>query len=511
VWILPVSTWLPRGALALPAAAFLLVLIVAPVLPAFFTHPGLAPTRDDLVTAWLALLIGAPLIAGFSFVLGRRRGGGLGASAWRGLLLTLLLATPGWSRVGSYVSRWDHLDPNDASFRIGASARSLVGSSGRYAFLTTHHQFDSDGPSHAIAVDLTDGSWQELGRAGDEFWPVGNYRNTSAVPFVARFGASDTLGRHFSTYAEADAALERWIVLDADTLATKAVAHQRDLPDPFRASEEASRCERIANALWLPGGQRVWMQDRQLVTDATDGGVRVLNESKMTRSSWALPIGHGMRLFGTNGVVVYDALREQRFEIPNSVTVHFVRPGRWLVSRDLDPQHHRETCLYDPESGAFTPLPQPIAKCEFPIFLDDGRCLAIARDPDAIREAAARHGASPPGSLSVVDLDTGARESIALPPWFEGGLQYAELEGRTPAGALVIKLAPSRSGAGWCHARVDLAAHRMVAAGDANQYCNELLGCTDESTLYVVAGEQRLLRGHFGSAAFDLVFPKAAR
>ena len=93
-------------------------------------NPGLKVPASALDVGRWALVPGALLVAWLSFR-GRRFGGAWG-SAWRGLLVTLLLFTPAWGYVADRASDWRHFDPRDAACRLDWG---LVGVGGRYAFL----------------------------------------------------------------------------------------------------------------------------------------------------------------------------------------------------------------------------------------------------------------------------------------------------------------------------------------------------------------------------------------
>jgi hypothetical protein len=202
---------------------------------------------------------------------------------------------------------------------------------------------------------------------------------------------------------------------------------------------------------------------------------------------------------GANGWnVIYDAIREQRFERPDGIENPYVRPGRWLVQRNADRQRHREQCLFDPTTGACSPLPESVAKAEFCTVVDDGRMLALLHVPADPRRR----------TLAFVDPESGACEAVELPPWFGGELHSCDVTGRTPDGALVVALRDADRKKDTCYARLDLAARRLVAARGGNAPYTVLLGCPDEETLILVEGGRRLIRAHFGGARTELLFPR---
>ena len=85
-------------------------------------------------------------------------------------------------------------------------------------------------------------------------------------------------------------------------------------------------------------------------------------------------VGHGFRFWKNGKAQVYDLSRERRFELGDGFHEVWVRAGRWIVEHDVDDQRHREQCLFDPDTKAFSPLPPSIAKLDF-------EYVATARQP----------------------------------------------------------------------------------------------------------------------------------
>lgn len=165
LWIFAVAMWLPRGELAVPATALCLAAFILPMHLLLEANPGLkVPVSAMNVGRW-ALVPAAILVAWLSFR-GRRFGGAWG-SAWRGLLVTLVLFTPAWGYVAEKASDWRHFDPRDRICLCDGS----IGTGGRYAFLNAA-AIDSSGrhgPNHAILVDLETGEWRRVGSPRDRF------------------------------------------------------------------------------------------------------------------------------------------------------------------------------------------------------------------------------------------------------------------------------------------------------------------------------------------------------
>ena len=163
-WVFAVSCWLPRGALALPATGLLLALFG---LPFYFMNqawPYIRPTPGDLIAFMAVLGVGAVVVAGVSFVRGYRFGRGIGAAAWRGLVVTVVLFVPTYAYAGYRVHEWHDLDINDKSFVI---RDGWVDVTGRYAYVNTSVLVRGfRGPFHALRIDLRD---MEASTAGEDW------------------------------------------------------------------------------------------------------------------------------------------------------------------------------------------------------------------------------------------------------------------------------------------------------------------------------------------------------
>ncbi|MFI5401465.1 MAG: hypothetical protein ACHQ1G_00800 [Planctomycetota bacterium] len=188
LWIFAVAMWLPRGELAVPATALCLGAFILPMHLLLEWNPGLKLPASAMTVGQWALIPGALLVAWLSWR-GRRFGGAWG-SAWRGLLVTLLLFTPAWGYVADKASDWRYFDPRDPICRLH---RGWVGVGGRYAFL--NGRAPGSRPNHAILVDLQTGEWRKVGAPGDYF-SVKAYRPEATQPVVAHVvDASDVSTR----------------------------------------------------------------------------------------------------------------------------------------------------------------------------------------------------------------------------------------------------------------------------------------------------------------------------
>lgn len=167
LWIFAVAMWLPRGELAVPATALCLGAFVLPMHLMLAWNPGLhVPASAISLGCWV--LIPAALLVAWASFRGRRFGGAWG-SAWRGLIVTLILFTPAWGYVGKRVSDWRYFDLRDPACEVNWAFQGA----GRYAFLNASCR----GPSRAVILDLETGAWRTVGAPRDHFWPV---RETAA-------------------------------------------------------------------------------------------------------------------------------------------------------------------------------------------------------------------------------------------------------------------------------------------------------------------------------------------
>jgi hypothetical protein len=162
--------WLPRGELAVPATALCLGAFLLPMHLLLEWNPGLKLPASAMAVGRWALVPGALLVSWLSWR--GRRFGGAWASAWRGLLVTLLLFTPAWGYVGKKVSDWRYFDLRDPRCEL---VSAYQGAGCRYVFLNAH----CDGPSRAVILDVQTRAWRTVGGPLDTFSPVsgtGAYR-----------------------------------------------------------------------------------------------------------------------------------------------------------------------------------------------------------------------------------------------------------------------------------------------------------------------------------------------
>ena len=184
VWVFAVSSWLPRGALALPGA---LVTLGAFALPVYFAWSAFRlplPRPVYFVTGFVLLLAGGVAATWWSFAGGRRFGRGIWSSAWRGLLLTLCLFTPAWAYAAAEVHDVTSA-PDVARARTFIGGRPQFGPGFRYAFVDAYTKRlvapNGAGVPKPIVVDLHTGEWRAVGQPGDHFRFAVGYGATPRV------------------------------------------------------------------------------------------------------------------------------------------------------------------------------------------------------------------------------------------------------------------------------------------------------------------------------------------
>ena len=319
-WMLAVSCWLPRGALALPATGLLLALLGLPLYLIYSTHWGLAPTETVAFLFALGVPIGAVGIAWLSFVRGYRFGRGIGAAALRGLLASVLLVAPAWAYAGYTAKEWRSLDTADPGFGIEGG---IPGEGGRYLFLNGRRYIPilgRPGPVHPLIVDLKTGTARVAGEPGQRFVREG-WMQFSSREAVA-INAHRLVVLQIATKRADDGAVRHWNAYYDGRTGERVKSGWSHLPQP-----EVDALRR-AGDLRLPEGCQVW---------ASAGlGYGVFNSSKRRME-------------------YYDPFRDRLYDKNRFPKYWFmqIRPGRWVAL----PKNSQQPVLLDPDTGEAEPLP----------------------------------------------------------------------------------------------------------------------------------------------------------
>jgi len=538
LWSIAVSIAFPRSTIALPAAAFVLGVLVAPILVACAWARGgwaglatataswssplavLRTSSDALAWALRILVVAAPVVAALAFARGRMVERGRWRAAWIGGVAALALFTPGYAWTAMRVADFRRLEVHDPTFRIGLW--SCVSTNGRFAYVNVWNATDDAPPrltvlpepgvrpTHALRVDLVDGTSHAIAAVGARVGILGGATIHSCAPFVciddpaaamrpAHFGPEAGRAHHDSRLVP---------LLDADTGAP----FRADLDEAFASARDdaGARQQRLANALVLPDGGRAWIERGHVVRSDASGTVRALPDSDVTPSNRIVltgsSFGHGV-LLGRGEY--YDVLRERRFAVPEPLSVRWIHAGQCVVWNPVRTSSRGgvtggEWLRWDPDARTVAPI-VGLASDEKHLesihgMADDGRLFVAT---------VARPKAEPfAPRLALLDPDTGARESIELPEatrsW-EGVAVF--IQARTPSGVPVMSLADL----GWkrvVFARFDLERRRFEVANTGLAEHVELVGCDSEDSILVNDG-RRLLRAWFGRPGVEVVFPKS--
>ncbi len=528
-WIFVVSIWLPRGTLAAPAAVLVLALLLAPCAVMFWVYPGMELHGPELVALYVGVIAIAPFVAGISFVRGRRRGRGPLAAATIGLVTSVALLTPAYGWTAHRVAEFLCVDPSLVTFRMDP-AIAVVSRDVRHLVVGAYHDLendarvswgyspgDGDTPLHALFIDLDDGSWREIGPPAATLHVPGlDARGSAATAAFVAIVAPTVSAAVSSNAADHDPCSERrspkidWFDLSNGERCDATVTDEL-LAARGRLGGEL---QRSTNAIHLPDGRLVWLQDGGLVTDDGVGGVRQLPDSACRQQYpcyTALDRGFGALL---DHWTIYDALRERRYSLPESLDVYWVRSPSWIAySLERTPIVQRYIC-FDPETSSRTPiagLRERETICE---LVADGRLLVVGSGTvvkGGVRPYAEPRGESESGpGVVLLDPESGARTSLAIPGWPGGRCCRMREVGRTPVGAQLLEMESASIRKAWsaCIGRLDLAQATITLLPNAGNRERMLLAAIDETTLLVLEERRRVLRVHLDRPDVELLFPR---
>lgn len=513
-WIVVAAIWLPRATLALPAAALTVALFLLPIVAAFWVQPGMGPTQGELRVLVIGLTLAAPLVAGLSFVLGKRRA----TRAWKpaaiGLLATLGCFAPAYAWTGARVAQFLALDPAAATFRLDPRADTALSPDGRHAYVVGYHLANGraaarnlierdadlgDGPYHPLAIDLEDGTWRAMGPAGSAFWAPAvcdSFGMRTPTPHVAMVAP-----RAFSR-ATQDKGV-RFALIDTDRVD---VVREGALDDAASQELQSAQHRWPDSVLPLPDGRRWHVERGRLVVDPgrelPDGTI------ELAQLWWRLePKGFGCWVGsgGSGGYgEYYDLLREKRYSRKPEFTVRWIGRRSWIVWR---PQSAREPgggryLRYDPDMQATAPIAGLGVRDELLDLEVGGLFLADRRGPTP-------PGASPneaPRWLEWLDIDSGAATPIEPVEAIDLRQAWIRAAGRLPSGRLVVRIA--QPGERTRFARAVPTDHGARLELTPELVAAELLGSADEESLVVIDSGRRLVRVRFDGSPPEQLFPK---
>ncbi len=186
LWMFVVSSWLPRGALAIPATALTLGVMALPVYLVWTHNPMMTPREGALEAGIVLLTMGAVWAGWWSFARGRRFSRGAWGSSWRGLVATTVLFSPAWA-YSAIESHDFHRAPDPQSERWFIQT-AYIGTGQRFAFVTgadTRRFHPRARVSKPVVVDLRDGTWRAVGSPHESFRPLQRVYPASEYPVIA--------------------------------------------------------------------------------------------------------------------------------------------------------------------------------------------------------------------------------------------------------------------------------------------------------------------------------------
>ncbi|MFI5401464.1 MAG: hypothetical protein ACHQ1G_00795 [Planctomycetota bacterium] len=441
LWVFAVSCALPRGALSLPAAGALALLLALPVLVCWQFDPWGRPKH------WWD---GAPLLAlwGFGAIVAARvafrRPGFLGAGR-ACLVVGAVCALPYWA------------DAAHDAYLIGVNSRPVimggfVGEGGRYAFLNRGRRDTVDRSGWSERID---------------FPPVIVDLETGAVREMPYVSSWDSI-LYFESCPQRYVTLLRWTRsngaystgLDRQVFDARTAEPAQPTPDDLNAAQRATTPRR------LPDGRRVWSTGGRLEAGAQDGPGAVLAD----KWGWGQECGLGF----SHGKFLYDPWRQRVYDRGSFGLKGYyglwIRPGRWLVKKNDSPE------LFDPDTRTLS-LAIGLKKMVSPMMLDDGR--VFGRDGERV---------------ILVDPETGATAEPNLPPGFHIMDPMGSIR-RTPDGRRVFVLWDGKSRGAF--ARYDPESGTFATTAITDGYPT-LRGCATDDTA-IVTNLDALLRLRFGS------------
>ncbi|MGQ0613883.1 MAG: hypothetical protein ACT4PV_09125 [Planctomycetaceae bacterium] len=474
LWVLPVSAWLPRGALAVPGTVLLFGLLALPII--LLTGPSRFPPRN----AWtpgvlqLHLLLGALWAARASFVRGYSFGRGPAAAAGRGLLVVAILALPSYAWTASRLRQERAVDPRAPDFHVYCA---FLGEGGRLAFLNTA-RYDSNrdryGALHTIVLDLASKEWTQEAETPYGFSPE-SFAERGAQHAILRRPEGDVVNG------------DVWVrYLDGKTGNPLRSGWRSQEPAEFTA--RARDVGRSMAPFRRADGGRVWPFRGVWQQELPDGSVAAIADLP-----WPGRGGAGLG-FACDATTVFDFARGRMVQVPAGYEVR-VRPGMWLLSKAI--HRGREHVLFDPETGERSPAPG-LGGTDAPGPVnDDGRVFVA----DQAR-----------GRISLLVPETGERSEVTV---FDARHElFTQVSDpapcswplRTPGGARVVRVA-KESGV-WWYARYDPRTQSLLrATGAVGSGATELdlVAFVDDDWFLVVRDHRELVRMKLGGGQCQAV------
>ena len=448
LWVFPVSVWVPRSTLALPATAIFGALLCWPVWLPSGIIAWYQPLDWHLPGLVALSYVGAPVTAWASFTIGLRFGRSSRQALGVGILIASLSVSPSWAWTAARIHDLRTVDPLAEDFRIG---NCIVAEGERYAFLTAYR---GDGfvvyPSHRLVVDLRSGDWRDDGLGA---WYACREIRHDNLWFDNRVGTSQVWG------CEAGRNVELYC-RDALTGGSEEV-------EPGRADD----C-----GIDLPSNMAA-------------------HDDLHPRRKRGLGYLVHVRQKGRPEVVgIYDPFRQKLYPVeegdPGSARSDvdiFVRPGLWIVGNHWEEGYE----LMDPETGRRSPWVGMPEERRRPRIASDGRLYVLDN-----------------GRLLLVDPETGVREEVALPASLPAGLSKLGPRYETPR---VLGAYGGEDGGDWRELLlhdIESGTVRRSSLTLGPEDSVVILGHSGPHSVFAVHNHNRLVRVYFDGRETEILFPR---
>lgn len=502
LWVLFLSTWIPRGAAAAAAAFLVLGALGVPAWLAHRAWPSFRPPSSVVATG-LAFVVGVPLVG---LAIGLLRGHRFATRAWRPLVVSAAVLVGAAGLAYGYGFRaldtWVHLTPDDDDFVI---AHAVASRDGRTLYVTAARVDASTGEQDARTarpwrVDVESGAWSEIAPPGSGAYDVLDWTGASIGACETGAGLVGVMGR--------DGNAIRWV--DADTGAT-----WKTLPTDFapaelvaRRRDELERRTTVRSA----DGRPVWMLEKRLEWRGADGGLVARALPDGVFGGWAHRWGWmGWRRQDGGGSVAVAIGVDAEGQVvagpwgrAGTKAVHArLGVGRYLSCEGREaPRGARRWTTVDAATGASVPTPGLLPRDEVVLAVSE-RTVVVSGEPDAAQRA----------TPAVVDVETGERRPWT---WDDGTpMRVTSLNGRATLGdgTRVVGVGASDRGAGYVLVDATSGAPRSFTACELATHPYAIARVDAVGVLLV--GRHEIVRVRWGTttswATRDVVFPRRPR
>jgi hypothetical protein len=516
-WIFAVSCWLPRGTLALPAAAIVLALIGAPTALILLQHRGMTIHMEEMSALRVWLPATALLAAALSFLRGSRHGRApLRMAGWT-LFGTLFAAAPVWAWTANRWHDYVALDLESDQIAIDPIA---IGDGGCFVFANVRPCTLRYGAVveveaiHPIIIDLTSGTAHEA--AARDFYFELPWRQASigTVPLALLGGGSDTT----DTRAWAWGPVE-WVDGFDGRTGTRLDGEQwKSLLQGKGALGDS--IVRARDSIVLPDGTRCWMTGRTLHLEPRDGTATTteFKEAPASVPYWRR-CGVGFQSAWYDGFVDVAKRRFVSGATVRAITsrafdgtetgyvggVVAIRADGWLMSLIRGGRNNeRDYALWSPGETSVRPVPGLDSQDQVVGAFTDGRVLVFGR-PDRTAKIWREE-------FAIFDPSTGTRVPVALPAGVGAPDSISMRDGHLASGAIVCGLQSLNAPRHPLEARmrvvrIDLAGHALTTSILPSVESGDVIGCPDEETVIVLSEHRKILRARFDGSPYEVVFP----